>query len=110
MPRTSKAKEKYWSRHVADLEASGLSRKAYCRKKKINVHTLDYWKRKLDDLPKPAPKKKPSFKAVAITGLSKQSSNAYEIELANDRVIKLPSDFDPAKVKSLIEILEPQAC
>ena len=32
MPKKSKAKEKYWARHVAALEASGLSRKAYCRK------------------------------------------------------------------------------
>ena len=71
---------------------------------------MDYWKRKLDKTPKPSPKKKSIFKAVAITGLSRQLSNVYEIELANQRVLKVSSDFDPVKVKSLIEMLESKAC
>lgn len=38
---------KYWSRQVAALEASGLSRAEFCRRRRLNYHTMTYWLKRL---------------------------------------------------------------
>lgn len=37
----------YWQRMVASLEASGLSRAEYCRRRRLNDHTLTHWVKRL---------------------------------------------------------------
>jgi hypothetical protein len=46
----SKVKHKtiqYWQHHVEAFRASGLTREAYCKRERLWVHKLDYWRRKL---------------------------------------------------------------
>lgn len=45
MVETEKARR--WARRLASLEASGLSRRAWCEREGVNRNTLDYWCRRL---------------------------------------------------------------
>jgi hypothetical protein len=43
----STEKERYWTEHIADWRASGLSQMDYCRKHGVSKSTFGLWKRKL---------------------------------------------------------------
>ncbi len=45
----SKADEKttqQWKKHVEEFQASGLTREAYSKRKRVQVYQLDYWRKK----------------------------------------------------------------
>jgi hypothetical protein len=43
-----------WREHIADWQASGLTRTAYCAQQGVKVSTLDYWRRRLPEASRPA--------------------------------------------------------
>jgi len=45
--KTGQATRQVWRQHVEAFNESGLTRPAYCRKHRIRVSRLDYWRRKL---------------------------------------------------------------
>jgi hypothetical protein len=45
--KTGQAASQVWRQHVEAFQKSGLTRPAYCRKHRIRVSQLDYWRRKL---------------------------------------------------------------
>ena len=45
--KTGQTRSQVWRRHVEAFQKSGLTRPAYCRKHRIRVSQLDYWRRKL---------------------------------------------------------------
>lgn len=47
MAKTDPQKAERWRQHIESYQESRLTRKAYCRKHRLNIHTLDYWHRKL---------------------------------------------------------------
>jgi hypothetical protein len=47
--KTGQAASQVWRQHVEAFKKSGLTRPAYCRKHRIPVSRLDYWRRKLSN-------------------------------------------------------------
>lgn len=43
---SNESKRGYWERHFADWQASGLTRREYCRREGLAQSTFDYWRRK----------------------------------------------------------------
>jgi hypothetical protein len=43
-------KEQYWTSHIANWRASGLSQAAYCKQNYLSKSTFGHWKRKLGNL------------------------------------------------------------
>jgi hypothetical protein len=43
---------RFWKKHVEEYKASGLTREAYSKRKRIQVYQLDYWRKKLSRLSK----------------------------------------------------------
>jgi hypothetical protein len=55
----------YWKNQIADFLKSGLDRKTYCEQNNLKMHSLDYWRAKLN--PKAGVrKKKDSAKWVTL--------------------------------------------
>lgn len=55
--QTSTTKSTYWCEHIAQLQLSGLSQKAYCALHDLKPYLLTYWKRKFTGrsvLPEPS--------------------------------------------------------
>lgn len=102
---------RYWSDLMAAWERNGLSQAEFCRQRGINGGTFAWWKRRLQ---KPAgggpkrcgrpPKTSSQFVEVRLTGGS--SLPGYEVVLNRGRSIRVPSQFDPQILSSLIAAVE----
>lgn len=49
-----KSNREAWVKHVNDQRESGLSRKMWCEKNNLNVHTFSYWSTRLKKEDTPA--------------------------------------------------------
>jgi hypothetical protein len=95
----------YWQRMVASLEASGLSRAEYCRRRRLNYHTLTYWVKRLGHSDQGgAGAGLPSFVEVSWPGVAGPA--AYEVRLGNGRAIRLGAGFESEALQRLIRTVE----
>jgi len=124
--RTKAETEQFYRQLVADHEASGLSIKAFAATRGIPPGTLSSWRHELKKrdaarartgeraskspfvqvkvvgagavteagTPQPAPA--PVAKPVKATNV------VYEVVLGRDRVLRLPAEFDEARVAALV--------
>jgi transposase-like protein len=125
MEKRSKAEtEKFYRDLVAEHEQSGLTARAFAAARGIPAGTLSCWRhqiKKRDALAEARKSKKatkPRFVPVSVVGpetvatpvAQKPSSSAkpagastvYEVRLGRDRVLRLPADFDEARVAALV--------
>jgi len=47
MPQVDQQRVERWARIVANFESSGLSITEFCRREKLSIHQLQYWRRRL---------------------------------------------------------------
>ncbi len=96
---------RYWQRKVAQFESSGLSRAAFCRRRRVNYHTMTYWVKRLANLDGAASGGAgPSF--VEVSFPEEVAPATYEVLLSNGRSIRLGAAFDHEAVARLIRTLE----
>jgi len=88
------SKSKSWERHMRSYERSGASKKAYCEKHSLNIHTFDYWRSKL--------RRNEEAKFVKVESDSTDSA-PVEIELG-DMLIRVPEDFSKAALETILEV------
>lgn len=72
---------------IAEFEASGLGRKAFCASRSISINTLDYWRRRCKARLMEVPKVAPEF--VELTPLSGFGALDVELELGGGVVLRL---------------------
>ncbi len=100
----------HWAKLVESWKRSGLSQVEFCRRRGVKAVTFAWWKRQLQGPGGHAPKRGRSgkgpgpFVEVRLAGAS--SSWAYEVVLAGGRSIRVPSQFDPQILSSLITAVE----
>ena len=87
-------KVKYWTKHLADWQASGLSQKAYCAQQDIKAHNLHYWRQKL------ASDKKQTKRLIPVMV---QQAMPMRVVLCDRTVIELSSDNLSAVLLTLKE-------
>ena len=84
-PRRSRT---YWSRVVAEQDASDLSARAFCAERDLGLRTFLRWKRKLNgsaQAPSPAP-----FVELAVPGVAPPpSARGWEVELELGEGVRL---------------------
>ncbi len=99
---------RYWQRRVAQFESSGLSRMGFCRRHRLNYHTMTYWVKRLASLDGVASgDARPSFVEVSLPAVAAVAAPAtYEVLLGNDRSIRLGPAFDEETVGRLVRTLE----
>jgi hypothetical protein len=86
-------------------KSSGLTVKAFCKRKAIHEKTFYYHRRKaLGAKPRHA-KASNRFLRVQIP-LAGKSSHGFEIQ-RGDTTIRLPTDFHPEQVRALLALLLP---
>jgi len=123
MPRP--ARELYWAAILADFRRSDLTQDEFCRRRQISIHSFRHWlyRRRPDipitpatpPVPVPAPSSPPQFLPVRIrpeplltpaTSQHGGSAATLELVLADERRIRVPSGFDPATLRQLLDTLE----
>lgn len=99
---------RFWPAHVRALEASGLSRREYCRRQRLSYHALTYWVRKLRQtsgsaLP-PALVEVPTCSALLL----RRSCPPFRLHLGPDRLLEIEPDFDETSLSRLLGVLQPR--
>jgi transposase-like protein len=122
--RTKAETEEFYRQVLADQSKSDLSLREFASKRGIPAGTLSFWRHELKrrdaergkrKSKKKAREAKPKFLPVSVVtspdppaieprpaGVSKQAREGYEIVLGPDRVLRLPADFDGARVAALV--------
>ena len=115
--------EQSWRKVLQQQQQSGLSQTSFCRQNSISLHRFTYWKRQIAirDGKRENPRKKkksnelgvqkePSLVPIQISSGTQLSSsfpgNAFEVILANDRIIRIPPRFDEKALIRLVSIME----
>ena len=102
-PRLSKAEA---SKVVAEYEASGLSREAFCAQRGMGITTLGRyfrWRKEAQGVGKA------KFVAVQVTRKQRMlvaREGKLTVALANGRRIEVGSSFDGAMLEQLVRVLE----
>jgi transposase-like protein len=99
------SKQAMWATRVAAWERSGLSRRVWCDRHGVNVHTLDYWRRRL-----PAGLRRragrdagPGLIPLSVTGAAE-----IEILLPGGVRLRVPTGADVGQVVQWVQAL--RAC
>jgi len=105
MAKADLQKVEHWRHNIESYKTSGLTRKAFCRKHRLNVHTLDYWRKKLKSIPAVSDtKNKNDFIQLQVSDDTRSDSC---IKLRIGQVyIEVPDGFDPMHLKSILRVLD----
>lgn len=114
MPRrSSRDRERQWSRTIAGWKQSGQTQTAYCGERGISIHTFRWWKRRLrgatpsDEQPHADTLE---TTLVPVTVKDDAPSEAIEIVVSNDRRIRVSARFDEALLRQVISVVESTPC
>ena len=118
MPRTTKEETERRYRWLLDEQArSGLSLRAFADERGIAAGTLSYWKHELkrrDGARRQHPRRRgeessPAFLPVKVIPAAEAfaapsaCAGGYEVLLGRDCVLRLPKDFEVARVVALMK-------
>ena len=98
------SKQSIWAGHIALWSRSGLSRVSWCARHGVNVHTFDYWRRRLGDMP--AQRKRVAGTAlVPIMVTATTAAERLEVVLPSGVRLHVPGGVDVAQVAELVRVL-----
>jgi len=89
-----------WLQHIEDFKSSGLTRKAYCEERQINVSTFDYWREKLS----PSEKRKTRESSWIPVKISEDAGPGIEIRVGRI-AITVKHGFDRALLMGLLQTI-----
>ncbi len=98
-----KHNREFWSRHVRDWRASGLTQVAYCRRHHLAKGTLGYWASTL---------KKPKASGCQLVEVgraeAKEQGQGSPIELVVERryLLRLWPGMEPEHMRDVLAVLE----
>lgn len=104
MAKADTKKAEQWQQHIEAYRTSGLTRKAYCRKHWLNIHQLDYWRKRLNRSFEGKPStNKNDFIQVQV---EKDTLPGPCIRLHIGEVsVEVPARFDPLHLKNILQVL-----
>jgi len=101
---------RYWQSLQAEQAASGLSQKAFCQQRGLNLATFTWWKDRVRWMltrSRPGPKVRPKVRFREVPSPThRPPAVPYEVLLPTGRTIRVPAGFDPADLRRLVAVLE----
>lgn len=98
------SKQKIWAGRMAAWSDSGLSRSVWCGRHGINVHTFDYWRRRLRREPV-SRRRRARTSLVPIKVAAVAPAEALELLLPGGVRLRVPSGADVAQAAKLVRAL-----
>lgn len=97
-----------WASHVLDeADGSGLSDRAFGKRRGIDPQRLSFWRQRLGRK-RERGAKAPAF--VEVRAAQGVPAMAIEIQLTNGRVVKAPTTIDVGVLRELLDAVEGRAC
>ncbi len=111
-PRSISAKEKKWTKILADWKRSDQTAAAYCRERHLSESMFWFWKREIPRRHCPPGRSKRSGSAgirlvpVRVVREVAPKSLPIELVLGSAGTVRLAAGFDPAALRELISFFE----
>jgi len=101
-------KERIWTRRIAAWERSGMGRRAWCAANEVNVHTFDYWRRRLREQAPTSAAPPQKLVPVVVKSAPGASVSPATIEIALPRGIALraPAMVDARWLATLVRAID----
>jgi hypothetical protein len=104
-------KERFWRKAIRQWHKSGLTARAFCLENRLSQASLYAWQRTL------AQRDAQGIPFAQVHVLADEPSNplcdavgaAFELVLANRRVLRIGTAFDAATLRRLLSVLEEDA-
>jgi transposase-like protein len=116
-PTSREERREWWRRQISRQHSANLSVAEFCRQLGISVTTFYYWKRRVEEAPRTAPRRAfpqhpphdPTASAsaavadfVPVSILGAGAGTQLEIELTNACVVRLRGVIDPPLLQAAI--------
>lgn len=98
------SKQALWLSRIGSWRRSGLSRRVWCDRQGVNVHTFDYWRRRLREVSVPS-KRKARASLVPIAVVPAAPLVALELVLPSGLRIRVPEGADAGRVAAWVRAL-----
>ena len=107
--------ETKWRRVVQEQEQSGQTVKAFAAYRGVSLYTLYWWRSRLSrqSAATSAPPAAPALVQIAVRDDrrfcddAKPRTAAFEVNLRDDLMIRVPAGFDAGDLRRLLEALQP---
>lgn len=101
---------RHWQGLIGEQAASGLSQKAFCQQRGINLLTFTWWKDRLKHIDEqPAADRPgqdpPRFREI-VRPPGPAAAVGYQVQLLSGRTIRVSAGFDEADLRRLVSLLE----
>jgi hypothetical protein len=100
-------KERQWQRWIGEWQASGLSGRAFCQRRRLTVARFYAWRRVLQ---RRAAEKVTFVPVQVVADAGLIQAGAMEVVLADGRTVRVAPGFDAATLRQLLAVLEGRAC
>jgi hypothetical protein len=112
----------HWQRVIEDWAGSGLSQRAFCRKRRIPVGTFAWWKHQLRLRGESAGRRGPEFLRVRVRSKAKPATMEgrlvaggtaraqFEVTLPDGTRIRVYKDCDERVPARILELLGARSC
>ncbi len=102
-------------RLLADFESSNLTQRAFSERHQVPLSTLQFWRRRFKNTAKgnPVPKvPEPSLSSpnpivIPVGVVTTEPGLAYELELPNGFLLRIPTCFHPEELRHLLQVISP---
>lgn len=120
-----------WRELIGELDGSGLGLGEFCRRRRVEPRTLQWWRWRLGLGPSAGPGStasavavrpatKPSFRQLAVatqgeisgsrSELGSRPSPAFELRWSDGLTLAIPQEFEAAALQRLLAVLEAAGC
>lgn len=97
---------KEWASHIADFQASGMNKAAWCRQQHIAYHQFNYWLKKLQPPDVAQPPLSPTHWLTLDLSDPVEESPPSILIRVNDVIIEVAPHFDPKALLQVIRTLK----
>jgi hypothetical protein len=95
---------------LAELDRSGLSDRAFAKKRGFDPQRLWWWRKRLEQPPRREAVTFVEVKPKTPTSEREESEVVLEVRLLNGRVVMVPSMIEPMVLVRLLDAIEGRSC
>ena len=106
-------KERFWRDHLRRWHASGLNVRDYCARHRLAEPSFYGWRRILaerDPQHRETVEPAVTFVPVEVQPDRPRPTGVCELVLANGRLLRMPPDIEPRRLRDLLAVLEERSC
>jgi hypothetical protein len=96
------SKREFWQQHFRRQEASGLSRRGYCRREGLSISQFSYWHRKAQTADSPRPNR---LVEVPVR-LTAASQGSVEIVVAGRYTVRVGAEVGEQQLVRVVRALD----